>query len=147
MELHVAQLNPELRSQVVNTMDSIWQSSILVLSKLAAVAGVSAVLQQNFARRASRKLEREFYFFYPSHSLLLVVHAKQRVDLAIAVTITELFNGILIFHRPGSFKKGENGCIQNCGTDIVNNDKAPSSFAKVSDSTSRIQTSPLQVRN
>ncbi|KAH7080580.1 hypothetical protein BKA63DRAFT_591192 [Paraphoma chrysanthemicola] len=32
---------------------------------------------------------------------------------------------------PGSFKKGDNGCISNCGTDIVGNDNAPSSFSKV----------------
>ncbi|KZL68189.1 killer toxin alpha beta [Colletotrichum incanum] len=32
---------------------------------------------------------------------------------------------------PGAFKAGTNGCISNCGTDIVNNDKAPASFSRV----------------
>ncbi|KAH7128640.1 hypothetical protein B0J11DRAFT_431313 [Dendryphion nanum] len=32
---------------------------------------------------------------------------------------------------PGSFKKGENGCIQSCGMDIVGNDMTPGGFARV----------------
>ncbi|KAI0538565.1 hypothetical protein GGR58DRAFT_512988 [Xylaria digitata] len=32
---------------------------------------------------------------------------------------------------PGAFKAGTNGCISNCGTDIVNNDKPPATFKRV----------------
>ncbi|KAI1368185.1 hypothetical protein F5Y08DRAFT_347581 [Xylaria arbuscula] len=32
---------------------------------------------------------------------------------------------------PGAFKAGTNGCISNCGTDIVNNDDPPASFMKL----------------
>jgi chitinase len=32
---------------------------------------------------------------------------------------------------PGAFQKGKNGCISHCGTDVVNNDKAPESFHHV----------------
>lgn len=32
---------------------------------------------------------------------------------------------------PGTAADGENGCISNCGTDIINNDSAPSSVMKV----------------
>ncbi|KAJ5121672.1 uncharacterized protein N7515_009633 [Penicillium bovifimosum] len=32
---------------------------------------------------------------------------------------------------PGTAKNGTNGCISNCGTDIVNNDDAPSDFLSV----------------
>lgn len=32
---------------------------------------------------------------------------------------------------PGAFKAGTNGCISNCGTDIVNNDHAPAEFRRV----------------
>ncbi|KAL7960290.1 hypothetical protein V8C34DRAFT_321503 [Trichoderma compactum] len=33
--------------------------------------------------------------------------------------------------NPGTTRRGENGCISNCGMDIVNNKKAPDSFKKV----------------
>ncbi|KAJ5088699.1 Peptidoglycan-binding Lysin subgroup [Penicillium angulare] len=32
---------------------------------------------------------------------------------------------------PGAFQSGKNGCISNCGTDIVNNDDAPDNFYHV----------------
>ncbi|KAL2257800.1 hypothetical protein VTK26DRAFT_9157 [Humicola hyalothermophila] len=32
---------------------------------------------------------------------------------------------------PGTAKKGTNGCISNCGMDIVNNDKAPAKFERI----------------
>ncbi|KAJ5173846.1 Peptidoglycan-binding Lysin subgroup [Penicillium coprophilum] len=32
---------------------------------------------------------------------------------------------------PGAFQSGKNGCISNCGTDIVNNDDAPDKFYHV----------------
>lgn len=32
---------------------------------------------------------------------------------------------------PGAFKKGTNGCISNCGTDIVNNDHRPAEFKRI----------------
>ncbi|CAI4210330.1 unnamed protein product [Parascedosporium putredinis] len=32
---------------------------------------------------------------------------------------------------PGTAKNNTNGCVSNCGTDIVNNDKGPSSFSRV----------------
>lgn len=32
---------------------------------------------------------------------------------------------------PGTSKPGQNGCVSNCGTDIVNNDKPPAQFKKI----------------
>ncbi len=32
---------------------------------------------------------------------------------------------------PGAFEPNTNGCISNCGTDVVNNDKTPAGFARV----------------
>ncbi|KAH6608594.1 hypothetical protein Trco_001940 [Trichoderma cornu-damae] len=33
--------------------------------------------------------------------------------------------------NPGTSRRGENGCISNCGMDIVNNEKAPDGFKKI----------------
>ncbi|SPO00349.1 related to chitinase [Cephalotrichum gorgonifer] len=46
-------------------------------------------------------------------------------------TTEEFCKDTTIDKTPGTAKNNTNGCISNCGTDIVNNKKGPSSFSRV----------------